>query len=118
MGNQNRHLYSVGEICARTGVTRKTLFYYDKINLLKPAEREGSQRFKQYDQAQLERLQEIVLYRSAGLSISEIRRLLKASQQDKLPILEEARNRLLSVKQEKEEEIAKLNQLIEKEKNL
>ncbi|MBQ1325319.1 MAG: MerR family transcriptional regulator [Solobacterium sp.] len=28
--------YSVGEICSLTGVTRKTLFYYDRIALLKP----------------------------------------------------------------------------------
>ena len=50
-------LYSVKEICEKYGITRKTLFYYDRIGLLKPAKRLGRQSFKYYDVAALKRLE-------------------------------------------------------------
>ena len=54
--NHDETLYSVGEICRITGITRKTLFYYDRIGLLVPYERTEPQQFKLYDRERLERL--------------------------------------------------------------
>lgn len=42
-------LLSVGDVCRLAKVTRKTLFYYDRIGILPPTRREGTQNFKQYD---------------------------------------------------------------------
>ncbi|MBQ1321890.1 MAG: MerR family transcriptional regulator, partial [Solobacterium sp.] len=70
-------IYTVSDICSLTGVTRKTLFYYDRIGLLKPVARSGPQNSKLYDQEGLRKLQRILRYREAGLQISEVRGLLR-----------------------------------------
>lgn len=110
---EENQIFSVGEICERTGITRKTLFYYDKIGLLCPSERTERQNFKLYDSKKLVRLEEIVSYRRAGLSIREIRELLDDGQDKRLEILEQAMERLLKEKDDKEQEIKNLKSLIE-----
>ncbi len=74
MGN----FYQIGEVCHLTGLTPRTLHYYDEIGLLVPSERlAGGQRL--YTAGDLERIQEIKeLKRLLGLSLSEIKRLLDA----------------------------------------
>lgn len=115
---EENQIFSVGEICERTGITRKTLFYYDRIGLLCPSERTERQNFKLYDSKKLVRLEEIVSYRRAGLSIREIRELLDNGQADRLEILEQAMERLLKEKDEKDQEIKNLKSLIEAETDL
>ena len=110
---EENQIFSVGEICERTGITRKTLFYYDRIGLLCPSERTERQNFKLYDSKKLVRLEEIVSYRRAGLSIREIRELLDDGQDKRLEILEQAMERLLKEKDDKEQEIKNLKSLIE-----
>lgn len=114
---EGNHIFSVGEICEKTGITRKTLFYYDRIGLLCPTERTERQNFKLYDSQKLVRLEEIVSYRRAGLSIREIRELLDEGQVNRLEILEQAMERLLKEKEEKYQEIENLKSLIESEMN-
>lgn len=115
---EENQIFSVGEICERTGITRKTLFYYDRIGLLCPSERTERQNFKLYDSEKLIRLEEIVSYRRAGLSIREIRELLDDGQAKRLEILEQAMERLLKEKDDKEQEIKNLKSLIEAEADL
>ena len=33
----SERLYTVKEICEKYGITRKTLFYYDKVGLINPS---------------------------------------------------------------------------------
>ena len=89
-------LLSVGEVCRLAKVTRKTLFYYDRIGILTPTRREGAQNFKQYDQSKIERLKRITSYREAGLHISEIRELLDNQNADRLKVLQGALARVLA----------------------
>ena len=105
--------YTVGEISALTGVTRKTLFYYDRTGLLKPVRRYGSQQHKLYDAESLIRLKEIIEYREAGLSIAEIRALVNDPDCDKAKILRGALERIMSLRDQKEEEIRRLKRMIE-----
>ncbi|HEV2358673.1 MAG TPA: MerR family transcriptional regulator [bacterium] len=74
MGN----FYQIGEACQLTGLTPRTLHYYDEIGLLVPSERlAGGQRL--YTAADLKRIEEIKeLKRLLGLSLAEIKRLLDA----------------------------------------
>ena len=104
-------IYTVRDICSLTGVTRKTLFYYDRIGLLKPSARTGPQNSKLYDSAGLLRLQKILRYRQAGLQISEVRRLL-AGDSDQAMILHDALDRLQQEKNQKEEQIRLLESLL------
>ena len=78
----NEEMIGVKEICRIAGVTRKTLFYYDRIGLLEPSHRAGKQNFKEYDDAAVRRLIEIRLYREMGLSIPMIQKILEADETD------------------------------------
>lgn len=109
----DRELYSVSDLCALCGITRKTLFYYDRIGLLKPAVRTGSQNFKMYAEAQVSRLMQIRQYRDAGLSLSEIRRILDDPDTERNMILKDAMKRLEKELREKESQIKALKQLME-----
>lgn len=115
-GGNEQHLYSVGEVCSLMHVTRKTLFYYDKIGLLKPTERTSVQQFKLYDAAQINRLNQILIYRNAGLNIQEVRTLLDDEKTDHLKVMESALQRLEKERKEKSDQINRLEALIDKEK--
>ncbi|MBK8198074.1 MAG: MerR family transcriptional regulator [Acidobacteria bacterium] len=56
-------------------VSVRTLHHYDEIGLLKPAWI-GSNGYRYYEQAELYRLQQILLYREFGMSLEDIRRVL------------------------------------------
>jgi DNA-binding transcriptional MerR regulator len=68
-------------VCHITGLTARTLHYYDEIGLLVPSERlAGGQRL--YTAADLDRIQRIKeLKRLLGLSLSEIKQILDAEDQ-------------------------------------
>jgi len=72
-----------------TGVTRKTLFYYDRIGLLEPSRRSGKQNFKEYDEQAVNRLLEFRLYREMGLSIPMIQDILEGSEVSRKQYLEQ-----------------------------
>ena len=108
---QTKELYSVGDLCLLAGITRKTLFYYDRIDLLKPTCVRGTQNHKMYDRAKLEQLDQILQYRKAGLRISEMKQLLNDTK-DPEAVLKTALKRLTEEKRKKEEEIQVLTELI------
>jgi MerR family transcriptional regulator, thiopeptide resistance regulator len=61
------------------GLSRATLLYYDRINLLKPVDRSPAG-YRLYDETSVAQLNLIRTYRGAGLTLSEIRQLLQTSQ--------------------------------------
>jgi DNA-binding transcriptional MerR regulator len=67
---------TVGVLARSFGLARSTLLYYDRIGLLPPARR-SSTRYRLYGEDAQARLQAICTYRSVGLSLAEIRRLLQ-----------------------------------------
>ena len=106
-------LYSVKDICKKYSITRKTLFYYDKTGLLKPAMRQGKQNIKFYDEAALKRLKSIIEYREAGLSIEDIRDVIDLDNREEiLNVLIRVRRRLVKEFDEKKEELKNLEKLI------
>ena len=115
--NHDETLYSVGEICRITGITRKTLFYYDRIGLLVPYGRTEPQQFKLYDRERLERLNCIIEYRRAGLRIAEIRALLDDCHVNRLEVMNGALARLLREKNGADRQIRNLKELIDTEEN-
>lgn len=115
-GAEDTELYSVGEVCDIAHITRKTLFYYDRIGLLTPTRREGVQHFKKYDNSKISRLKKIIEYREAGLNIAEVRKMLDDQETDHLDILTGALERLQKERADADERIRKLQRLIEREK--
>jgi len=65
----------VGELAKRTGLSIRTLHYYDEIGLLHPSKLTGS-RHRLYGPGELVRLQQIKSLRQLGLSLEEIRECL------------------------------------------
>ena len=90
---------TVREVCELTGVTRKQLFYYDRIGLLKPTKRTGPQKAKLYSSKAIERLNLILLYQKAGLHLSEISDILDGGSEIEL-VLKRAIARLQSEAQQ------------------
>lgn len=65
------NMLTIGQLARRTGVTVRTLRYYDKIDLLKPTDyKEGGHRL--YSQKDLLRLQQIQSLKFIGFSLKEI----------------------------------------------
>jgi DNA-binding transcriptional MerR regulator len=74
-------------MAALTGVSPRTLRYYDSIGLLKPAQVTEAG-YRLYDDAALERLHMIIVYRELGLSLNEISAILDAEDYDRNRVLE------------------------------
>ncbi|MBX6749369.1 MAG: MerR family transcriptional regulator [Micromonosporaceae bacterium] len=70
--------YSVSQVAQIAGVTVRTLHHYDDIGLLRPSGRTGGG-YRRYDDADLERLRLILVYRELGFTLEEIRTILAAA---------------------------------------
>lgn len=67
--------HSVGQVAGYAGVTVRTLHHYDGIGLLSPGGRSHAGH-RRYDDADLDRLQQILFYRELGFPLDEIAALL------------------------------------------
>lgn len=85
----------VGELAARSGISVRTLHYYEEIGLLTPTERSESG-YRLYGEAEVMRLQQIVSLRQLGLSLEEIRDLLVSEGISPLAVIELQVDRLQS----------------------
>lgn len=74
-------LSRIEQVAIRTGLTKRTLRYYEEIGLLEPPTRtEGGYRL--YSEADVQRLQRIKRMRDLlGFSLAEIRELVKAEEE-------------------------------------
>ena len=67
--------WPIQQIARLTGVTSRTLRYYDRIGLVPPS-RIGANGYRYYDQSALVRLQRVLLLRELGLGLSQIGEVL------------------------------------------
>lgn len=79
---------TVKEISRLTGVSVRTLHYYDEINLLKPTETTDAG-YRLYDDTALERLHSILLFRELQFPLGEIKAILDSNGFDKEAALKE-----------------------------
>jgi len=68
-------LLQVGELAEVSGVSIRTLHYYEEIGLLKPGQRTASG-YRLYGEDELLRLQQILIQRALGFPLAEIARVL------------------------------------------
>lgn len=80
--------YTVRQVAEMSGISTRTLRYYDQIGLLKPSEYTGSG-YRIYKDRDIDRLQQILLYRSMELKLEEIRSILDDPEFNTLQALEE-----------------------------
>lgn len=89
---------TVNEVSKLTGVSIRTLQYYDKIGLLKPTAYTESG-YRLYDDTALERLEQILLFRELEFPLKEIKRIITSSDFDRSRALEQQIT-LLTMKKE------------------
>ena len=80
-------MMTVAQVSKRAGVSVRTLHHYDQIGLLKPTEVTEAG-YRLYDDAALDKLYVILVYRELGLSLNEIGRILDAPDYDRNRVLE------------------------------
>ena len=85
--------YTVGELARLAGVSTRTLRHYDQIGLLRPRAR-GDYGYRQYDDADALRLQQILFYRELGLRLELIGAVLDDPAFDTLSALRRHRRAL------------------------
>ena len=71
-------MFTIGQLAKKYGLSRSTLLYYDSIGLLSPSGRSESN-YRLYSRQDLERMERIRLFRSAGLPLEAIGTLLDKS---------------------------------------
>ena len=73
--------FTIGQMARRSGLSRSTLLYYDRLGLLQPVKRTLGN-YRQYSPANAERLDQICMYRNMGVPLKEIGRLLDQVRPD------------------------------------
>ena len=87
----------IKEFAGFTGVSVRTLHYYDEIGLLTPAFVDRSTGYRFYDEISLLRMQEILFYRELDFSLKSIGEILSSPNYDKNKALKEQKH-LLTLK--------------------
>ena len=70
----------IGELAARAGTTTKAVRYYERLGLLRTAER-GANSYRYYDEAHLLQLRFIRRTQRLGLTLAEIGQLMDLARQ-------------------------------------
>ncbi len=99
-------MMTVKQVSKRTGVSIRTLQYYDRIGLLK-ATAYTEARYRLYDDAALERLQQILLFRELEFPLKDIQEILSSPDFDRQKALEQ-QIQLLTMKKEHMENMISL----------
>lgn len=81
------HRYSVQQLSKLAGVSVRTLHHYDRIGLLKPAER-SEKNYRFYGKTELLKLQQILFYKELDFSLKKIAEILNDPDFDFLKALE------------------------------
>ena len=94
----------IKEFADFTGVSVRTLHYYDEIGLLRPAFVDRATGYRFYDENSLLRMQEILFYRELDFSLKSIGEILSSPNYDKSKALNEQKQ-LLTLKKERLERL-------------
>ena len=82
--------YTVKQVAAMSGVSVRTLHFYDETGLLKPAYC-GANAYRFYEEPQLLILQQILFYRELGFELKQIKRILGRREFEKVAALKSHR---------------------------
>lgn len=102
---------TVKEISDLTGISVRTLHYYDEIGLLKPTGKSGAG-YRLYDDKALETLQQILFFREFDISLKEIKAVIENPALEKNQILQTQRKMLTAKKERMERLIASIDRIL------
>src|SRR6478672_7958065 len=104
-GARNVMAYTVKQVAAMSGVSVRTLHFYDETGLLKPAH-VGANGYRYYEEPQLLMLQQILFYRELGFELKQIKKILGRRDFEKVAALRSHRKVL-------QKNLARTHRLIE-----
>ena len=99
----------IKEFARFTGVSVRTLHYYDEIGLLAPAYVDKSTGYRFYDDGCLLRMQEILFYRELDFSLKDIGEILSSPHYDKSKALKQQKDMLILKKERLERLISAID---------
>ena len=108
---------TVKEISDLTGISVRTLHYYDEIGLLKPTEKSDAG-YRLYDDKALETLQQILFFREFDISLKEIKAVLDNPALERNQILQVQRKMLVTKKERMERLIASIDDMLKGENKM
>jgi DNA-binding transcriptional MerR regulator/uncharacterized cupin superfamily protein len=82
--------YTVRQVAALSGVSVRTLHFYDETGLLKPAY-VGANGYRFYEEPQLLTLQQILFFRELGLELKQVKQVLGRAEFEKVAALQSHR---------------------------
>ena len=105
---------TVKEVSELTGISVRTLHYYDEIGLLKPS-RVNESGYRLYDNASIETLRHILLFKEIGFSLSDIKKIIQNPNFDKRDSLKRHKRLLLEKRDQINDLIWLLDRMIKGE---
>ena len=108
---------TISEISDLTGISVRTLHYYDEIGLLKPTEKSDAG-YRLYDDKALETLQQILFFREFDISLKEIKAVLDNPALERNQILQVQRKMLVTKKERMERLIASIDDILKGENKM
>ncbi|MBD5097152.1 MAG: MerR family transcriptional regulator [Lachnospiraceae bacterium] len=108
---------TVKEISDLTGISVRTLHYYDEIGLLKPTEKSESG-YRLYDDKALETLQQILFFREFDIPLKEIKAVMEIPALERNQILTMQRKMLIAKKERMERLIASIDDIMKGENKM
>lgn len=107
--------YTIKKLAEMAGISTRTLRYYDEIGLLKPC-RINSSGYRIYGEKEVDKLQQILLYRSMDIKLEEIQNIISNPDFDICQSLIEHRNNLISKRDQLDQLILTVEKTIEYKK--
>lgn len=108
---------TVKEISEITGISVRTLHYYDEIGLFQPTGKSEAG-YRLYDDKALETLQEILFFREFDIPLKEIKSIMENPALDRNEILKMQRKMLIAKKERMEHLIANIDGILKGENKM
>ena len=108
---------TVKELSDLTGISVRTLHYYDEIGLLTPTQKSESG-YRLYDDKALETLQQILFFREFDIPLKEIKSVMENPALDRTRILQMQRKMLTAKKERMERLIAGIDDILKGENRM
>lgn len=108
---------TVKELSDLTGISVRTLHYYDEIGLLIPT-RKSEAGYRLYDDKALETLQQILFFREFDIPLKKIKSVLENPALDRTRILQMQRKMLVAKKERMERLIAGIDDILKGENKM
>ena len=103
---------TISQVAKLSGISTRTLQYYDEIGLLKPSEITPSG-YRLYDDDALQELQQILFFKELGFQLKEIREILQRPDFDRIAAFKKQKE-LLLLKRNRTDRLIQLLERLEK----